>query len=185
MLTSLQIKLAGWWEYLNSTEFLAEFFNNRFYLILMVILLVHLKRYTYKSMFMAALINIPGTLLHELMHFTVGLLLNARPCNFTILPQRSIEGYVMGSVGFRNMSFYNAVPSALAPLLLLPVGFYINRYVLPELEPTFANCILYMLGQTIIIENAMPSHTDFKVAGMYKSGVILYSIIGIALLSML
>ena len=181
----VQLRVLQVWDYLNSLEFLEAFFNNRFYIILMVVALVHLKKFTYKSMFMAALINIPGTLLHELMHFIVGLFLNARPCNFTILPKRCPEGYVMGSVGFRNATFYNALPSALAPLALLPIGYYINKYGLPELEPTFVNCILYVLLQTIIIENAMPSKTDFKVACMYKSGVVFYLIVGIAALSML
>ncbi len=181
----IQLKILQFWDYLNSAEFLDAFFNNRFYLILMAVGLVHLKQATYKSMFWAAVINIPGTLLHELMHFIVGLVLNARPCNFTIFPKRCPEGYVMGSVGFRNATFYNALPSALAPLALLPLGYYINKMVLPELEPTLINCILYMLLQIILIENAMPSKTDFKVAGMYKSGVIFYLIIGIAALSML
>ena len=88
----------------------------------------------------------------------------------------------MGSVGFRNVTFYNAVPAALAPLLLLPLGFYINRYVLPMMPATLLNYILYVLAQTIIIENAIPSRTDFRVAGMYFSGVLLYSVLLIALL---
>lgn len=87
---------------------------------------------------MSALVNIPGTFLHELMHYLVGSLLNARPVNFTIFPQRNLDGdYVMGSVGFSNITFYNAVPSAMAPLLLLPIAFYINRYALPLMAPTF------------------------------------------------
>ncbi len=178
-------KVLQWWNGVNSPDFLAEFFNNRFYIILLVIFLVHLKQYSYRSIWSAALINIPGTLLHELMHFLVGLVLYARPCNFTIWPKRNLEGYVMGSVGFRNATFYNAVPAALAPLLLLPIGFYINRYLLPEMKPTLVNCILYILLQTVIIENALPSKADFKVAGMYKSGVIFYGIIAIALISMI
>ena len=183
ILSVIWLKILQWWSYLNSSEFLDVFFNNRFYLILLVVVLVHMKQYTYRSMFWAALINIPGTLLHELMHFIVGLVLNARPCNFKILPQRNMDGYVMGSVGFRNVTFYNAVPSALAPLLLLPIGFYVNRYLLPMLNPTVVNCILYVLLQTVIIENALPSKADFKVASMYISGVIFYLIVGIAALS--
>ncbi len=185
MAFDIQMTMMRWWDYLNSPEFLSNFFNNRFYLILMVVVLVHLKQYTYRSMFWAAVINVFGTVLHEFLHFIVGMILNARPCNFTIFPKRSPEGYVMGSVSFRNMTFYNAVPSALAPLLLLPIGFYINRYFLPEMKPTLINCLLYIFGQTVIIENAMPSKTDFKVAGMYFSGIIFYCIIAIALVSML
>lgn len=170
---------------INSHAFLSSFFDNRFYLILLVIILLHLKNATYKSMFMCALINIPGTMLHELMHFLVGLILNAAPCNFTLLPRRGEHGYVMGSVGFKNVTFYNAVPSALAPLLLLPIGFYANRYLLPMMQPTFVNYILYVLFQTVIIENAMPSSADFRVAKMYFSGILMYGVLTVALLLML
>ena len=91
----------------------------------------------------------------------------------------------MGSVGFKNITFYNAVPSAMAPLLLLPIGFYANRYLLPMMQPTFMNYILYVLLQTIIIENAMPSSADFKVAKMYFSGIVMYGVLTVALLLML
>ena len=179
-------KLQSLWVYMNSYDFLESFFNNRFYLILMVIVLVHLKNASYRSMLLCALINIPGTLLHETMHFLVGLFLNARPRNFSLLPHRDDNGgYVMGSVSFSNITAYNAVPAAMAPLLLLPIGFYANRYVLPEIPPTFVNYILYILLQTIVIENAIPSSTDFKVAGMFFSGIVMYAAIGFALLFML
>ena len=92
---------------------------------------------------------------------------------------------MMGSVGFSNITFYNAVPSAMAPLLLLPIAFYINRYALPLMAPTFFNYILYVLLQTIIIENAIPSGADFKVAGMFLRGLLLYAVLAIALLLML
>lgn len=172
--------------YLNSSEFLQAFLNNRFYLIFLVVFLTRLKYATYSSLWMSALVNIPGTLLHELMHFLVGGFLNAQPCNFTLLPHRSVDGYyVMGSVGFRNITFYNAVPAALAPLLLLPIGFYFNRYFLPQMEPTLINYIAYVLLQTIIVENAIPSRTDFAVAGKYFVGVVLYLVLGSSLILML
>lgn len=172
--------------FVNSPEFLRSFFDNRFYLILLVIILMRFKYATYSSMWMSALVNIPGTFLHELMHYLVGSLLNARPVNFTIFPQRNLDGdYVMGSVGFSNITFYNAVPSAMAPFLLLPIAFYINRYALPLMAPTFFNYILYVLLQTIIIENAIPSGADFKVAGMFLRGLLLYAVLAIALLLML
>lgn len=170
---------------INSTPFLQSFFDNRFYLILLVIILIHLKNATYKSMFLCALINLPGTILHEMMHFFVGLILNARPCNFTILPRKSDKGYVMGSVGFTNITFYNAIPSSMAPLLLLPIGFYLNRYLLPNMMPTFTNYVLYVLLQTIIIENALPSSADFRVAKQYFLGIVMYIAIGVSLLLIL
>lgn len=167
-------KLVECWNYFNSESFLRIFFDNRFFLILLVVVLLHLKNATYKSMFLCALINIPGTILHELMHFVVGLIFNACPKNFSIIPKKGNGGYVMGSVCFANIKFYNAIPAAMAPVLLLPVGFYVNRYLLPLIQPNFINYVLYVLLQTIIIENAMPSATDFKVAKMYFTGVVLY-----------
>ena len=173
------IRRIDYW--LNSPDFLMLLTNNRFLLILLVIVLMRLKYNTYSSMWASALVNIPGTILHELMHFTIGLLLNARPCNFTIFPRKAPDGsYVMGSVGFRNVTFYNAVPSAMAPLFLLVIGFMINRYYLPVMPLTAVNYILYVLLQTIIIENAMPSGADFRVAGMYLKGILLYSILFVA-----
>lgn len=171
---------------INSEEFLQSFYNNRFYLILSVVFLTRLKYATYNSLWMSALVNIPGTLLHEMMHFFVGAFLNARPCNFTILPRRNMEGdYVMGSVSFQNVTFYNALPAALAPLLLLPIGFYLNRYFLPMMQPTLLNYILYILLQTIVVENAIPSRTDFNVAGRYFTGILLYLVLAGAVLLML
>lgn len=185
MLNQLYIKLNLLVDKVNSVGFLQSFFDNRFYLILLVIILVHLKSATYKSMFLCALINMPGTILHEIMHFIVGLLLNAKPCNFTLFPRRNENGYVMGSVGFTNITFYNAIPASMAPLMLLPIGFYLNRYFLPNMAPTFTNYVLYVLLQTIIIENALPSSADFKVARMYFLGIIMYTAIGVGLFLML
>lgn len=144
---------------------------------------MRLKYSSYRSFFMTALVNVPGTFLHEFMHLIVGAVLNAQPCNFTIIPKKSDSGgYIMGSVGFRNVTFYNAVPASLAPLLLLPLGFYLNRYWLPSIEPTMFNYIFYILLQTIIIENSLPSRTDFKVAVMYPMGVLMYSVLFVILL---
>lgn len=169
--------------YLNSPEFLSVFFNNRFYMILLVVFLMRLKYASYRSFFVSALVNVPGTFLHEFMHLAVGAALNAQPVNFTIIPKRNSEGgYTMGSVSFRNITFYNAIPASLAPLLLLPLSFYLNRYWLPIIDPDMINYIIYIFLQTIIIENAIPSRTDFKVAGLYFSGVLMYTLLIILLL---
>lgn len=162
---------------INSPEFLQRVFDNRFYLILLVIILTRFKYATYNSMWMCSLVNVPGTILHEMMHFVIGYFLNARPCNFTILPRRSVDGgYVMGAVGFRNITFYNAVPAAMAPLLLLPIGYYVNELVLPLMPATLLNYVLYVLLQTIIIENAVPSSQDVRVATSSFPGLLLYTV---------
>ncbi len=163
------------WNLVNSEKVLTMITSNRFYLILLVIILIKMKNATYKNLWLCALINVPGTLLHEIMHLLVGWLMNAKPCNFTILPKRNPTGeYVMGSVGFRNIRFYNAIPAALAPLLLLPIGFYCNRYLLPIIPINIVTYVLYVLLQTIIIENSIPSRADFNVAKKFFWGIVLY-----------
>ena len=163
----------NFFRYINSPEVVESIFNNRFYTILAVVMLMRIKYATYSSMFVCALVNIPGTILHEMMHFLVGLFLNAHPVNFTLFPKKDpVGGYVMGSVGFRNIT-------------LLPLSFYIHRYVLPYIPHTIWWYIGYVLLQTIIIENAIPSRADFRIAFMYVSGIILYGVLLIALLLML
>lgn len=65
-----------------------------------------------------AIFVLPGTLIHELLHFVVGLLLNARPVSFSVWPRRSgPSSWTMGSVAFANVRWYNGAAVGLAPLL--------------------------------------------------------------------
>jgi hypothetical protein len=73
------------------------------------------------------LFTVAGTLCHELAHFFVGLLANARPVGLTVMPRWIGRGkrntgnghWELGSVTFANLRWYNAAPAALAPLLVL------------------------------------------------------------------
>ncbi|MFC0251697.1 hypothetical protein [Massilia consociata] len=73
-----------------------------------------------------------GTLCHELAHFSVGLLTNAEPVGMSVIPRRikrprgaagKGHNWELGSVTFANLRWYNAAPSALAPLLVLGLPF--------------------------------------------------------------
>lgn len=169
--------LSNVYDILNSPDVLEKIMTNRFVLIFLVIFLSRLKYKTYGSMFMTALVNIPGTFLHETAHFFVGFLLNARPTSFNLVPKRSGDVYVTGNVGFRNLRFYNALPSAMAPLLLLPVGYWFDQWIFFNRELNLGNYIFYVLLQSIIIENALPSSTDFKVGFGNLLGVAFYGCI--------
>ena len=173
MISRIVERLEFWWY---SPELYYSLVDNRFFLIVLVIFLMRLTHATYRSLWLSALVNIPGTVLHELMHFLIGGFMNARPCNFTIIPRRdpATGAYVMGSVGFRNVTFYNAIPAALAPLLLLPL-----------IPMNLTNYVLYVLLQTIIVENAMPSQADLRIAGMFWHGILLYAVLLVALLLLL
>ena len=173
------------WNFINSAEVLQLFLENRFFLILCVLVLSALKHKTYRSMLLTSLINIPGTFLHETAHFLIGFILNARPTSFTLIPRKSGDAYVMGSVGFKNIRFYNALPSAMAPLLLLIAGYYFNRWFFANVHLSLWTYFGYVIMQTIIIENALPSSTDFKVAFSSLLGVLFYGAIIIAAIVLL
>lgn len=174
--------IADVWRYLNSAELLNTILSNRFFLILLVVMILCLKRRTYRSMFLAALINIPGTILHETAHFIVGLLLWAKPTTFSLFPKKSGDAYTMGSVGFRNIAFYNAFPAAMAPLALLWAAFWFNNWYLTNAKITIWNYLVFILLETVTIENAVPSSTDFRVAFSRPLGIVLYGFLLAALI---
>ncbi len=65
----------------------------------------------------------PGTVAHELLHYLAGLLAGAKPVAFSVLPRRKLEGgWVLGSVTFARLRWWNSVPVGLAPLALMPAG---------------------------------------------------------------
>lgn len=67
-----------------------------------------------------------GTILHELAHFFVGAMTNARPVHFSVFPRRAPGNHwVLGSVSFANIRWYNAIFVGLAPVLILIVPILI------------------------------------------------------------
>ena len=125
-----------------------------------IIRILHRWRYVY------ALIWWPSTLAHELSHFLVGLSLGANPVNFSALPRRESKSgrLVLGEVSFTNLRWWNTMPTALAPLVLMPLpGIWL-------LSTTMDMALLD--PQTILIEFAAlqcfvgcwPSPTDWLQA---------------------
>jgi hypothetical protein len=54
-------------------------------------------------------------------HYCAGLLTLARPRSFSVMPRRTGPEWTLGSVGFENLRWYNAAPTALAPFLILAI----------------------------------------------------------------
>ncbi|MBR2136344.1 MAG: hypothetical protein IJ852_00080 [Alphaproteobacteria bacterium] len=169
--------ISSLWNFINSQSLLNTLIHDRFILMCLVLFLLRFKYATYKNIFLTALINIPGTILHELAHFLIGFLLNAQPTSFSLFPKKSGNAYVTGSVSFRHIKFYNAFPSAMAPLLLLPIAYWFDKYYFANVHTTVWNYLFYVLLQTVLIENAIPSHTDFKVAFSSLSGTVFYTLL--------
>jgi hypothetical protein len=67
-----------------------------------------------------AVLLLPGTFVHEFLHLAMGLILNGKPRSISLWPRKIGEGqWVLGSVGFVNLRWYNAVFIGLAPLLAI------------------------------------------------------------------
>ncbi len=77
--------------------------------------LIHVLTSTHPLFFLLAL---PGTICHELCHFCVGMVTGAAPSSLSIVPRRTARGWDLGSVTLMRVRWYNAAPSALAPLAL-------------------------------------------------------------------
>ena len=65
-----------------------------------------------------AILLLPGTFVHEFLHLAIGLILNGKPRSISLWPRRvAHDQWILGSVGFVNLCWYNAVFIGLAPLL--------------------------------------------------------------------
>lgn len=73
--------------------------------------------------FFAILYCMPFTAMHESAHFAAALLTGGRPSSFSIWPRRVGDGWILGSVN-SVLTAFSAVPTALAPLGWLVVGYY-------------------------------------------------------------
>lgn len=69
-----------------------------------------------------------GTFCHELAHYCAGLLTMAQPKSFSVIPRRSGREWTLGFVEFSNLRWYNAAPTALAPLLIVAIPFIVAAW---------------------------------------------------------
>jgi hypothetical protein len=108
--------------------------------------------------------TLAGTICHELAHFIAGLATGARPTTFTVIPKRTGRQWQLGSVTLSRVTWYNAAPSALAPLLLvlIPVAaaWYRTRGNW-TFEPFDLALTLLLAPQFL---SFWPSSSDWKIA---------------------
>lgn len=130
------------------------------------------------SFLLFSLLVLPGTFCHELCHLCVGTLLKARPTRFTLLPKREGHGYVMGSVAFASVRWYNAFFLGMAPLLLLPLAYGLLTWRLDgHAAITWREgLILYLIAN--LLYAALPSWQDCRIAARSPVGWLLLAAAG-------
>lgn len=149
--------------------------------VILTLLISKFLRMGQSNFYLAAVQNLLGTFLHELAHLIVGFLLGSKPTSFSLWPKREKDFYVFGSVAHANLTWYNAIPTALAPLALLLVLLWSNNFLL-SFVCDWKGTLVYIFCVSIIVNNSIPSKTDFQIAFGDWRGVIFYGIIFLVVL---
>ncbi len=109
-----------------------------------------------------ALLAFPSTLAHETMHFVVALILGGKPSTMQLWPKRQGNNYALGQVVVRNSTRFNIGPIALAPLLLIPLAWYVLRYV--PAKPSWLQVLLWGAIIGSLLYGSLPSGADWRLA---------------------
>lgn len=120
-----------------------------------------------------ALLALPGTFLHESSHWLVAALLGGRPSALTIVPTRTERGWRLGSVGIRQVRWFNALPIGVAPLLLAPLAVL----ALGQAARWPAGHWLHWVGLYVGAAAALaclPSLADWKIVFSRPGGLLFY-----------
>ena len=126
-----------------------------------------------RSFWLLSLLALPGTFCHEGCHWAVGKVLNGQPVHFTVIPKREGHGYVLGSVGFANLRWYNAFFVGMAPLFLLPAAYLLFLWRLgarPALGWPEATMVFLLAS---LVFGSIPSAQDLRIAGRWPLGWFL------------
>jgi hypothetical protein len=120
--------------------------------------------------------SLPGTLLHELSHVVVAACTGGRPVGFTIIPRREgRQRWVLGSVTISSPGPVSALPSALAPLALNAVAYFLYRRWWSWFPADLWHTLLMYGAIYLFSYSSIPSGQDLKVALSSPAGLALYS----------
>ena len=140
--------------------------NLPYFAILLSILFVKFQEYSKRNIFTTWIVFLIGTIFHELAHFFVSLITFGKPTWFSILPSKSVDaagniGYTLGYVKSENVRWFNVFFISMAPLLLLPLSFFVYQYFFTYFQPNLPNFILYIFLLVSLIVSSIPSKIDF------------------------
>lgn len=106
-----------------------------------------------------------GVFVHELLHFIVGFVVQAKPTSFTLVPRQDGTRIVLGSVGFIGLTWVNAWLTGLAPLLAMPIVYALASWRVNHMPAQFQ---WWDVGLWILLAPQMiccwPSRADLRIA---------------------
>jgi len=128
-----------------------------------------------------ALWNLAGVILHELAHIVIGILLRARPTNISLIPRRRGNIWQLGSVSFTRITAFNALPIALAPLILAGIAWLVSLNWYLWLNPSLASTLALYGVLFVLLYNAPPSRQDLRVACNWRSLLLYGTLVAVAI----
>jgi hypothetical protein len=118
----------------------------------------------------------PGTIVHELLHWVTAILLGGRPTAISVVPDgiaSNSEVRNLGYVRLSNVTWFNAAPIALAPMLALPVVLAVAHGMTGPTDWVILAVLASVLSQ------CFPSQADLGIAFHSPFGVLFWtSVVG-------
>lgn len=152
---------------------------NQTLIVIIAILFMRLKSTTYSIPFFGITLNVLGTFLHELTHYLFALTFNGRPSSFSLIPKRNGNYWTLGSVEIANPTWYNKMPIGLAPLSLFVFAYYLNHiYQYYVVSRDIFTDLGFIFALVVLVENAIPSRQDIKVAFSSYIGNFFFLFLG-------
>lgn len=129
-----------------------------------------------RGSFLLVLSNLPITIMHELAHISVALLLGGRPSGFSLWPKRELGGWRLGSVTARA-TLLSAAPTALAPLLWLLAGVLLLAFRSELAGDSLSQLGGVYLGAYLCTAASIPSWQDLNVAVTHPLSLLFWGAI--------
>lgn len=139
-----------------------------------VYIILTIRAFSHKNIFTASLYNLIGTFSHELSHFVVAFIFNARPTSLTLIPRKAGDVWILGGVTCRNVDWYNAFPVGIAPIVLAPLSYMLYASSFEPFGIAIIDNFIRVFIAVVLLYSSVPSMQDVKVAVSKPIGVMLY-----------
>lgn len=155
--------------------------NILYFSIIVAAIFGKLKESSKRNIITAWLMYFIGTFFHELTHLIASFLTNGKPRWFSILPSKNIDeksgrvSYTLGYVLSKNIRWYNVFIISMAPLLLLPLSFYVYENFFSYVDENLYSYIVYVFIIISLLFSSVPSGIDFS--NVFKSKTFLLNLL--------
>lgn len=140
-----------------------------YFTIILSAIIGKLKESSKNNIFTAWIMYLVGTLFHELAHFILSILTFGSPTWFSIFPSKQKNengqtvGYMLGYIESQNIRWYNVFFIAMAPLLLMPLSYWVYIHFFEYFDKNIFTMISYIFIIVSLMFSSIPSGVDFKL----------------------